>query len=245
MLAALIFDVDGTLSETEELHRNAFNETFAAAGLPWRWNRSLYGELLAVAGGKERLSHFLAAHAPLNPGKVDIAALHAAKTQRYAAMVADGQASLRPGVARLLRDATEAGVPVAIATTTSLENVEALLEATLGGDAATAFAAIGAGDVVPAKKPAPDIYAYVLHRLGLRAEDCVALEDSHNGLAAARAAGIATVVTPSLYTRQDDFGGALAVTSDLGEAEAPYHHLAGKGDGEPMVTIDALRRWLA
>jgi HAD superfamily hydrolase (TIGR01509 family) len=241
--AALIFDVDGTLAETEELHRQAFNAAFADAGLPWHWDAKLYRRLLDVAGGKERIAHYIAS----NPGesKMDagrIAALHAAKTQHYTALVARG-AGLRPGVARLIVEAKAAGVPMAIATTTSLPNVEALLGAALGADALASFAVIGAGDVVGAKKPSPQIYDYVLQRLGLPGGACIAFEDSTNGVRSASGAGIPTVVTPGIYTEGDDFAGALAVLSDLGEPGAPYRHLAGAGAGDPMVTLEALSRW--
>lgn len=243
--AALIFDIDGTLAETEELHRRAFNASFAAEDLPWHWDAAAYRKLLEVAGGKERIAHFLKSR-PDGHERVAhrIAELHAAKTERYTALVADGP-TLRPGIARLIGDAKAAGVGLAIATTTSLLNVEALLSAALGDGALAWFDVIGAGDVVPAKKPAPDIYLHVLERLGLPAERCVAFEDSTNGLRAARAAGLATVVTPGIYTEGDDFAGALAVVSDLGEPEAPYRHLAGLGAEDAMVTLDALGRWIS
>ncbi len=241
---ALIFDVDGTLAETEELHRQAFNETFAAELLPWVWDRVAYRRLLDVAGGKERIAHFLASQ----PGGAEraagrIAELHAAKTQRYTALAAVG-APLRPGVARLIMETRQAGVRLAIATTTSLPNVEALLGSAFGPDAMALFDIVGAGDVVPAKKPAPDIYCHVLERLGLPAGACVAFEDSTNGVKAARGAGLATVVTPGIYTEGDDFTGALAVLSDLGEPDAPYRHLAGAGASDTMVTLETLRRWM-
>ncbi|WP_420135691.1 HAD-IA family hydrolase [Rhodopseudomonas sp.] len=242
---ALIFDVDGTLAETEELHRQAFNETFAAEGLPWHWDKAAYRRLLDVAGGKERIAHFLASEpegAYRAAGR--IAELHAAKTQRYTALAAVG-APLRPGVARLIREAQRAGARLAIATTTSLPNVEALLGAAFGGDALALFDVVGAGDVVPAKKPAPDIYNYVLEQLALPADACVAFEDSTNGLKAARGAGLATIVTPGIYTEGDDFNGALALLSDLGEPDAPYRHLAGAGAGDAIVTLATLGRWLA
>ena len=248
-LAALIFDIDGTLSETEELHRRAFNDVFADFGLPWRWDVDLYRDLLDVAGGKERLAHFIATHPGSTPGVAGrIAELHAAKTARYATLVAGGAARLRPGIARLMRQAEEAGLRLAIATTTSLPNVEALLCATLGPGAVGLFAVIGAGDMVAAKKPAPDIYRYVLDALALPAGACVTFEDSANGLVAAHSAGIPTLVTPSLYTAHQTgagaFDGALATLSDLGEPGAPYRHIAGAGRGEGVVTIEALERWL-
>lgn len=241
--AALIFDVDGTLAETEELHRQAFNAAFADERLSWHWDVALYRRLLEVAGGKERIAHYLKS-APDGAERIAgrIADLHAAKTAHYTALVAAGT-PLRPGVARLIREAKAAGVPLAIATTTSLPNVEALLSAALGADALRLFDVIGAGDVVPAKKPAPDIYNYVLQRLDLSARLCVAFEDSTNGVRSARAAGLRTIVTPGIYTDGDDFSGALAVVSDLGEPDAPYRHLAGAGAGDRMVTLEALGRW--
>jgi HAD superfamily hydrolase (TIGR01509 family) len=240
--AALIFDVDGTLSETEEVHRQAFNETFAAFGLPWHWDRAAYRELLQVTGGKERMASYIAT-LPDGGGTAAgrIAELHAAKTRRYTELA--GALSLRPGVARLIAEARQRDVRLAIATTTSLPNVEALLRVTLGDDAPAAFAVVGAGDVVAAKKPAPDIYRYVLQRLDLRGEDCVAFEDSANGLKSALGAGISTVVTPGVYTDADDFSGALAVLSDLGEPDAPYRHLAGAGVDGRVVTLATLARW--
>ncbi|BBF92899.1 HAD-IA family hydrolase [Blastochloris tepida] len=248
-LAALIFDIDGTVSETEELHRRAFNDVFADVGLPWHWDIDLYRDLLDVAGGKERLAHFIATHAESAPDVASrIAELHAAKTARYAALIAGGAARLRPGIARLMRQAEEAGLRLAIATTTSLPNVEALLCATLGPGAVGRFAVIGAGDMVAAKKPAPDIYQYVLDAMALPPGACVAFEDSANGLVAARAAGLPTLVTPSLYTAHQigtgAFEDALATVSDLGEPDAPYRHIAGAGRCEGMVTIEAIERWL-
>jgi beta-phosphoglucomutase-like phosphatase (HAD superfamily) len=168
MLRALIFDVDGTLAETEELHRQAFNQSFAAFGLPWAWDQALYKQLLDVTGGKERIAHFVGDGSL--PAET-IAALHADKTQRYAHLVASGGVTLRPGVRRLLSEAEGQGVRLAIATTTSRPNVDALLQATLGRQP---FEVIAAGDEVPAKKPAPDIYRLALHRLGLPPSDCAA-----------------------------------------------------------------------
>ena len=233
-IKALIFDVDGTLAETEELHRLSFNEAFAAAGLGWSWDQALYRELLGVTGGKERIAHFVAQN---NPAALDriapmIPALHKDKTARYARLIADGAIELRPGIARLIAEAHETGVKLAIATTTSMPNVEALLAATLGRDALGWFAAIGAGDVVPAKKPAPDIYLWVLDRLAVPAVAAVAFEDSRNGLLSATAAGLRTIVTPGLYTADADFSEAAVVVPDLSES-----------DGRP-VTLADIARWV-
>ena len=225
-LQALIFDVDGTLAETErDGHRPAFNAAFRDAGLPWRWDVETYGELLAVTGGKERLRFYAERHDLdfLGPPNADerIKVLHAAKTRHYLAMLEAGQIPLRPGVARLIAEARAAGVRLAIATTTTPDNVTTLLRTALAPDASAWFEAIGAGDIVPHKKPAPDIYLWVLDRLGLPAEACLAIEDSANGLKSAMAARLPTVVTRSIYTADHDFTGALNVLPDLGRTRLP------------------------
>jgi HAD superfamily hydrolase (TIGR01509 family) len=213
-LRALIFDVDGTLAETEEIHRRAFNDTFAAAGLAWEWDQALYARLLEVTGGKERIRHYIDAHGA-KPALDDaaIAGLHKDKTERYAKFIEDGDMALRPGIQMLLREAASNGVRLAIATTTSRPNVDALLKATLDFQP---FTVIAAGDEVKAKKPAPDVYLLALERLGLPAENCVAVEDTLNGLRSAQGAGLACIVTPSVYGGAGPFPGALRVT-DLGQ----------------------------
>jgi beta-phosphoglucomutase-like phosphatase (HAD superfamily) len=220
MLQALVWDVDGTLAETEhDGHRVAFNQAFAEEGLAWHWTEALYRDLLATTGGKERMRGWwqgidpAAAAAPEAAAR--IARLHARKTAIYVDLVARGAVQLRPGVARLLHAARSDGLVLAIATTTSPENVQALLQATLGADSPAWFACIGAGDVVPQKKPAPDIYHWVLQHLGLPAQCCLALEDSAPGCAAALAAGLPTVVTRSRYTTQDPLPAHPLLRADL------------------------------
>jgi HAD superfamily hydrolase (TIGR01509 family) len=224
-LQALIFDVDGTLAETEELHREAFNAAFAAAGLGWHWDQALYARLLAVTGGKERIAHFQTlAPDGARLAAPEIAALHADKTARYAARVAQGGLALRPGVRRLMEEAQGAGLRLAIATTTSLPNVQALLAACapLPG-----FDVIAAGDEVARKKPAPDIYLAALERLGLPAAACLAVEDTGNGLASAAGAGLRCLMTVSVYGGEGPFPGAAAVLTGLGDPGAPCRALAG------------------
>ncbi len=224
-LQALIFDVDGTLAETEELHRQAFNETFAAYGLDFVWDQALYRKLLEVTGGKERIAHYLRDHqSKTSLSTAEIAALHADKTERYTRLVAQGGLALRPGVVRLIKAAEAAGLRLAVATTTSRPNVDALLLATLKRDP---FAVIAAGDEVSAKKPSPEVYELALRRLGLPADACVAFEDTLAGLRSASGAGLRCVVTKSVYGGAGPFPGALTVVDNLGEPGAGVNASAG------------------
>lgn len=240
-LRALLFDVDGTLAETEEIHRHAFNAAFAEMGLAWHWDRERYRALLKVSGGKERIRHFLSQYHPdvLELGDADglIAALHRIKTRRYTEAVAAGGVSLRPGVARLINEAKADGLRLAIVTTTSRANVDALLAAAFGAGWESVFDSICCAEDAPVKKPAPDAYQWTLEKLGLAGAECLALEDTANGVQAARAAGVPVLVTESLYSRGEDFTGSLAVLSDLGEPGRPFRVLAGpaivEGRGDP------------
>ena len=211
---ALIFDVDGTLAETEEIHRAAFNAAFAEAGLGWNWTEELYARLLKVTGGRERIAAYGAETGSL---PVDIPALHLRKTEIYNERIQRGDIALRPGVEGLIRKAREHGLPLAIATTTSRPNVVSLIAATLGESAVAWFASIRTGEDVSRKKPDPEVFNLVLADLGLAAADCVAFEDSANGLKAALAGGIVTIITPSIYTRAEDFSAAALVLKDLDE----------------------------
>jgi HAD superfamily hydrolase (TIGR01509 family) len=223
MNRALIFDVDGTLSETEETHRKAFNRAFEGAGLAWHWDQDLYRQLLTVTGGKERIRHFIqnfgAKGAPEDDLDAFIRSLHAEKTLAYTQMVTSGEVELRPGIRELINDARERGYRLAIATTTTPANVDALLSATFGDQGHELFEVICAGDSVPNKKPAPDVFLLALEELGLPATSCVAIEDSRNGLLSSHAAGIATVVTPGIYTHDQNFDEAALIIEKLGSAD--------------------------
>jgi HAD superfamily hydrolase (TIGR01509 family) len=231
-LRALIFDVDGTLAETEEAHRRAFNETFADLGLPdllpdavagWTWDQGLYESLLKTTGGKERIAAYLRDHLGVDPAPhADlIAKVHAAKTRRYAALMTPDGIALRPGIADIIARARAAGLALGVATTTSAANIDALTLATLGKPALAVFDAVAAGDEVAAKKPAPDVYRLALARLGLPADACLALEDSRNGLLSAKAAGLRCLVSPGVYTRAESFPEADRVTDRFSWEDIP------------------------
>ncbi len=241
-LRAILFDVDGTIAETEQAHRSAFNQAFREFGILWHWDDELYSELLSVTGGKERIAYFVDAYdavPKLSPG--DIVALHARKTEIFTSEVATGAISLRPGVGRLWAAATSAGIGLGIATTTSRSNVAALLGAALGERWAESFAVIAAGDVVEQKKPAPDIYLLALERLGIDASEVIAIEDSQGGLGSSLGAGIKTLITPSSYTFAQDFSGASAVVDSLGDLGEPTKVIAGPPLCDAVVDIEYLQ----
>ena len=245
-LKALIFDVDGTLADTEEAHRNAFNEAFRQHGLDWNWSKPKYAHLLSVTGGKERIGAYIDS-LPLSPADrrtltLRIAAIHETKTDLYTSMVCRGQVSLRDGVERLIDEAESANVQLAIASTTTLANIETLLRTTLGPSSLRRFAVIGAGDQVRQKKPAPEIYQFVLRGLTRSAAECAAIEDSSNGLNAAKGAGLFTVVTPSYWTRDEDFSAADLVLPSLGSRAKPLPPHAAALLGYPMLGIHEIDR---
>jgi len=245
MLKAILFDVDGTLAETErDGHRVAFNQAFRDAGLDWHWDPELYADLLTVTGGKERIRFFLDKYQPEYPAQTDeaawIAGLHKAKTAHYLELLKHGEIPLRPGVRRLIDEARARGLRLAITTTTTPENVYGLLRATLGEQSPEWFEVIAAGDIVPKKKPAADIYDYTLAEMKLKPQECMALEDSRNGVVSAVDAGVPVVVTDNDYTRNDDFTGAIAVLSDLGEDGHPASVRRGPAPDNGLVDCDYL-----
>lgn len=234
-LRLVMWDVDGTVAETEEAgHRIAFNRAFEEAGLPWRWDVARYGELLRVTGGRERLLRDMQDRpdAPSDDDGRDALArrLHAAKNAHYAQRVREGRIPARPGVCRLMDELDAAGVAQAVVTTTSRANVDALFPQLLGAQWLGRFATVVCAEDAPLKKPHPQAYALALQRTGVAPAEAMAIEDSPNGLQAARAAGVACLITQSLYFREGDFRDAVRVVDGL--------------DGPPRVTVDALRAWM-
>jgi len=243
MLQAVLFDVDGTLAETEEFHRCAFNASFEAHGLQHRWSVGQYRELLKVTGGKERLRAYFSSVGQ-TPDDAQILSLHLAKNDLYGRNLLAGGAQLRPGVQRLLREAQEAGLALGIATTTSESNLDALLRPLMGPQWTQRFACVVAGDQVARKKPAPDVYLACLTQLHIPPDAAIAIEDSAVGIASAGAAGIAVLATPSLYTELNDFSAAASTVPDLGDPQMPWNHDV-PGFARRWVQVADLRRLVA
>ena len=220
-MKALVFDCDGVLVDTErDGHRVAFNRAFAQIGLDTEWDVDLYGELLKIAGGKERMRHYFDDRGwPVDADDRGefISRLHKTKTDLFMQIIESGQLPLRSGVQRLVDEAIDTGVALAVCSTSNERAVQLILEKILGAERKSRFSAILAGDVVSKKKPDPEIYELAKQHLGLNGEDCVVVEDSRNGLLAATGAGMHCLVTTTAYTADEDSREADGVVSELGD----------------------------
>jgi HAD superfamily hydrolase (TIGR01509 family) len=245
-VTALIFDCDGVLADTERYgHLPAFNQTFEEFGLPAHWTEAQYGEALRIGGGKERMRSLLTPEFVARAGlptdadgqAAEIAKWHKRKTELYVEMVRAGRLPARPGIARIVDEARAAGWQLAVCSTSAEPSVRAILENAVGAEVAADFLVL-AGDVVPAKKPAPDIYLLALERLDIKPGEAIVVEDSRNGLLASAAAGLATVVTVNGYTRDEDFSEAALVVSSLGDPGGePIEVLADRVGARPSGWI--------
>ncbi|MEE9304287.1 MAG: HAD-IA family hydrolase [Thiotrichaceae bacterium] len=245
-LKALLFDVDGTLADTEaDGHRVAFNKAFVEAGLDWNWTVEVYGQLLTVTGGKERIKYYINDFLDnFNPGQdlTEFAAnLHQRKTHFYLEMLQQGEIPLRTGVERLLREVRDAGLRMGIATTTTPANVTYLLTSTLGKESLDWFEVIAAGDIVPAKKPAPDIFEYAMQKMGITAEETLAFEDSANGFLSSTGAGLKTLITVNGYTKDDNFKGASIVLDQMGDENDAFKVMGGDAQSHTFVNVAMLK----
>ena len=234
MIKALIFDCDGVLVDTErDAHRVGFNRAFKEFGIDAEWDVELYGKLLLVAGGKERMRAYFDEYgwpegADTDEAKTDlILKLHLKKTEITSDLVSD--LPVRPGILRIIDEAIEAGVKLGVCTTSNPKFIDAVLDL-FGAERKAKFDFVHAGDVVAKKKPAPDIYLLALETLGLPANECMVIEDSRNGLRAALGAGLPTLVTTSTYTVEEDFTGAAKVVPELGDEPNVNIRLADLGE---------------
>lgn len=250
-LKAVLFDVDGTLSETERHgHLVAVNQAFRTVGLDWQWSAELYGELLKVTGSTERINHYVATYQPeykyINEDLDElIAEIVRHKNANYKRIAESGEIPLRPGVERVLREIHDSDVRMGIATTTTPQNVDALLLGNIGGDVLDWFEVIAAGNIVPDKKPAPDIYTYALEKMGLQAGECLAVEDSENGVRSALAAGIPVLVIESEYSTGHDLSGAELVVDQWGLPDSPMKVLSGDADEHHMISLALMKELMA
>jgi HAD superfamily hydrolase (TIGR01509 family) len=254
---ALIFDCDGVLADTERYgHLPSFNQTFREFGLPLEWSEEEYGRKLQIAGGKERMTselspEFIRANAlPADADELaaEVAKWHKRKTQLYTEMAAAGKLPPRPGIARIIREAQDAGWKLAVASTSAEPSVRAILDGAAGPERAARFDVVLAGDVVAHKKPAPDIYLLALERLDVDPAGALVIEDSRNGLEAADAAGLRCVVTVNGYTDKEDFAEAVLVVSSLGDPDGEKTTvIANRSGARPgaFVTIADLEACLA
>ena len=248
-LKAILFDMDGTLADTEELHRQSFNCAFSEFHLDIEWSRAEYHDLLAISGGRERIRQYLV-HRRIGTEDAAallrlVASLHQRKSALYREMLATAHMTLRPGIRRLIDEARGSGVRLGIATSSSRQNVETLLATTLGAGAVSMFEVIVTSDEVLEKKPSPAVYLRALSQLGESAANCVAIEDTRNGNLAALGAGLTTVITTHAFTIDNDFAGAALVLDQLGEPGRPFQVIAGDPHGATVVDLTLLRRLLA
>ncbi len=248
-LEAIVFDVDGTLADTEEVHRQAFNRAFKEFELDWNWTPKLYEELLSISGGRERITYYGADLVERFPHKDQlshfISELHRVKTEMYAERIRNGDLPLRPGVERLLNEARDSGLTLAIATSSTFSNLKALLDRNLPKNWMSWFSAIATCDTVSYKKPSPAVYQSVIDILELDPACGVAIEDTVNGCLAATSAGLATVITTHFFTRNHHFPRASLVVNNLGEVNHPFKTTAGDPGECEMVDVALLRRIMA
>lgn len=245
-LKAIIFDVDGTLAATEETHRQAFNAAFIEFNIPFQWSVSEYIELLNISGGKERILQFLQSKEFAAPGNESLRdytlKVHQRKSEIYRENLIAGHIGLRNGVERLIKEARQKGISMAIATCTSTANVETVLKSALGEDALSYFETLVSCDLVADKKPSPAVYQYALANLGLKPENCIVLEDTSNGNHSALTAGIKTVITTHPLTVDEDFTGASLIIDQLGEPEKHFTVSSGNSYGAGYVDVDLLEK---
>jgi HAD superfamily hydrolase (TIGR01509 family) len=243
-LLALTFDVDGTLVDTEELHRQAYNQTFLDFGFGWEWDADTYAQLLTVSGGQARMARYidlldLPAAEKLRLRRV-IPAIHQEKTRLYGELIASNKVLPRPGVVRLIDEARRAGLLVGLVASSASVNVETLVSSALGAELRKTVTAIASGDMVTRKKPAPEIYELLLSMLRVPANAAVAFEDSTNGLMAAKSVGLYTVFTPSRWTTAHRSDGADLVLPSLGDPECPLDAASAAKIGASCLELSKL-----
>ena len=245
-LSAVFFDVDGTIAETENFHRKAFNEAFKEFNLDWFWDEPIYKELINIGGGKERIMYHIKRAWPemltyKNLSKY-IDSIHKTKNEIYEDFLTESKIEVRPGIKRLIKELREQSIKIGLVSSTSEINLLNLFEKGLKIDYRKIFDIIAHGDSTPNKKPSPEIYEWALEKLRLPAQACVAIEDSPRGLDAATKANITTIVTPSILTLNEEFKDAKLVISDLGEPDKNFELIKGNSFGLKFVSVELLSK---
>ena len=248
LLSAVIFDVDGTISETEELHRKSFNESFKEFNLDWFWDEAIYKELINIGSGVERIEYYIKRAWPemmeyKNLTKY-INSIHKVKNEIFEDYIVESEIKPRPGVIRLINELKENKIRIAIVSSTSESNLLKLFKEGLNIDPLTTFDLIAHGDCTKNKRPSPEIYEWILEKLRLPPQSCIAIEDSLRGLESAKNAELNILATPSIFTKEEDFSNAKLVISNLGEPDAPFETIKGNDFGSSFVNIDLLTKLL-
>lgn len=245
-LKGIIFDVDGTMADTEEVHRQAFNKAFKEFDLDWHWSESDYHKLLFISGGKERFKICLDNDDSLRSKIEDtdkfIADLHQCKSEHYRSMLVEGRIQLRPGISRIIEEAKEQGITLGIATSSCYANLKTLINSTLNVEPKELFSAVVCSDTVTDKKPSPLVYQRALSELNLAPEVCIAIEDTRNGNLAAQSAELKVIITTHAYTTDNDFHGASLVINQLGNPDDAFIATQGYTYNKSYVDIELLNK---
>ena len=245
-LSAVLFDVDGTIAETEDLHRRSFNESFKEFNLDWFWDEAIYKELINVGDGMERIKYYIKRAWPemleyKNLNKY-MSSIHKVKNEIFRDLVIESKVKPRTGVIRLINDLKKKKTRIAIVSSMNLADLMTLFTEGLNIDPNSTFDLIAHGDCAKNKRPSPEIYEWILEKLRLPPQACVAIEDSPRGVKAAINAKINVLVTPSFYTKDEEFVDAKLVVSSLGDSDKPFEIIKGEVGGEKVVSSDLLSK---
>lgn len=248
-LEAIIFDVDGTLADTEEVHRQAFNRAFEQFDLDWDWTPKVYEELLSISGGYERITYYAGdlAEEFRNAGEFSrfVQDVHKVKSRMYVELLDAGEVPLRTGVQRLLEEIHDSELMLAIATSSTYANLKTLLDRNLPANWMSWFSAISTCDTITSKKPSPAVYESVLGILEIEPTRAIAIEDTVNGCLSATAAGLNTVITTHFFTRNHHFPNAALVLDSLGDRGAPFKIIKGDAGSKELVDLALLEQLVA
>ena len=245
-LSAVLFDVDGTIAETEDFHRKSFNEAFKEFNLDWFWDEAIYRELINIGGGKERIMYHIKKAWPEMLSYKNLSnyidSIHKIKNEIYEDYIKDSSIEPRPGIKRLIDELKVNKIKIALVSSTSEINLKNLFKFGLGIDPYSEFDLVAHGDSTKLKKPSSEIYEWALQKLQLPHQACVAIEDSPRGLESSKGATLKTIITPSKLTINEIFKGADLVVSDLGEKDKPFKLISGNCYGKKIIDLELISK---